>query len=327
MIVMKFGGSSVDGAESIARVVGIVRGQSHRQPVVVVSAMAKTTRKLWNAADAAAAGEDFSARFEELREYHLREAPAAAHGVLESYFSELRDVLDEIAAGGRVTPRLADHVASFGELISSTILSFALESPWIDCRRVMITDGDFTRARPIYDETEPRMRDALLPHLEEGRIPVLGGFVGSTVDGVTTTLGAEGSDFSAAVVGAGIQAEEIQIWTDVDGMLTADPRIVPGGKTRRNLSFAEAPELACSAPRSRTGALSDRRAGRMSRSASSTPASAGGDADRPADSSPGIKSIACKRKITIVTSLHAHADGTRIPAPRSSKSSTATRPR
>src|SRR5215203_2345265 len=102
MIVMKFGGSSVDGAESIARVVGIVRGQSHRQPVVVVSAMAKTTRKLWEAADAAAAGEDSSVLFEELREYHHREASPGAHGVLESYFSELRGVLDEIAAEGKV---------------------------------------------------------------------------------------------------------------------------------------------------------------------------------------------------------------------------------
>jgi aspartate kinase len=246
MIVMKFGGSSVDTAESIGRVVGIVRGQRHRQPVVVVSAMAKTTRKLWEAADAAAAGEDSSALFQELREYHRREAPSAARGVLESYFSELRGVLDEIAAEGRVTPRRADHVASFGELISSAILSFALESPWIDCRRVMITDGDFTRAKPIYEETEPRMRDALLPHLEEGRIPVLGGFVGSTLDGVTTTLGKEGSDFSAAVVGAAIQAEEVQIWTDVDGIMTADPRIVPGARRIPTLSFDEALELACS---------------------------------------------------------------------------------
>ncbi|HEX5716021.1 MAG TPA: lysine-sensitive aspartokinase 3, partial [Thermoanaerobaculia bacterium] len=133
---MKFGGSSVDTAESIKRVVGIVRGQRDRQPVVVVSAMAKTTRKLLEAADAAAAGKDYVPLFEELREYHLRESPAEGHAVLEPYFSELRGVLDEIAAEGRVTPRLADHVASFGELLSSAILSHALGSPWIDCRQV-----------------------------------------------------------------------------------------------------------------------------------------------------------------------------------------------
>jgi len=243
---MKFGGSSVDTAESIGRVVGIVRGQRDRQPVVVVSAMAKTTRKLLEAADAAAAGLDPGPGFEELREYHRREAPSGAHGVLESYFSELRGVLAQIAAEGRVTPRLADHVASFGELVSSAILSQALGSPWIDCRQVMITDDDFTRAKPVYEETEPRLRDALLPHIEEGRVPVLGGYVGATIDGVTTTLGKEGSDFSAAIVGAAIGADEVQIWTDVDGILTADPRIVPTARRIRTLSFDEALELACS---------------------------------------------------------------------------------
>jgi aspartate kinase len=167
--------------------------------------------------------------------------------VLERYFSELHGVLDQIAAEGRVTPRLADHVASFGELISSAILSLALDaSPWIDCRQVMITNDEFTRARPIYEETEPRLRDALLPHIQEGRVPVLGGYVGATMDGVTTTLGKEGSDFSAAIVGAATQADEVQIWTDVDGIMTADPKIVRGARRIRTLSFDEALELACS---------------------------------------------------------------------------------
>jgi aspartate kinase len=263
MIVMKFGGSSVDSAESIARVVGIVRGQRHRRPVVVVSAMAKTTRNLWDAADRAAAGDlpRTWALFEEIRDYHRREArgavPSDGHpeieARLESWFGELRQVLERIAAEGRVTPRSADHVASFGELMSSAILSMALDSvrdreetAWIDCRQVVITDDQFTRARPIYEETEPRLRDALLPHLEAGRVPVLGGFVGSTRDGITTTLGKEGSDFSAAIVGAALGAEEVQIWTDVDGMMTADPRVVEGARCIRTLSFAESLELACS---------------------------------------------------------------------------------
>ena len=110
----------------------------------------------------------------------------------------------------------------------------------------MITDGAFTRAKPLYEETEPRLREALLPHVEAGRVPVLGGYVGATRDGVTTTLGKEGSDFSAAIVGAAIGAEEVQIWTDVDGIMTADPRIVPGARRIRTLSFDEALELACS---------------------------------------------------------------------------------
>jgi aspartate kinase len=303
MIVMKFGGSSVDTAESIGRVVGIVRGQRDRQPVVVVSAMAKTTRKLLEAADAAAAGEDSSVLFEELREYHRRESPAGAHGVLESYFSELRGVLDRIAAEGRVTPRLADHVASFGELVSSAILALALDSPWIDCRQVVITDGDFTRAKPIYEETEPRLRGALLPHLEEGRIPVLGGYVGSTLDGVTTTLGKEGSDFSAAIVGAAIQADEVQIWTDVNGIMTADPKIVPMARRMPSLSFDEALELACSGMKKpHYGTLGPAsRADVPIRILNSWQQSEGTLIGRRDGAAPGIKSIACKPGIHQLT--------------------------
>jgi aspartate kinase len=257
MIVMKFGGSSVDSSESIARVAGIVRSQCHRRPVVVVSAMAKTTRNLWEAADLAAARDlpRTLSLFEEIRSYHEREARGAVpkesypelDARLEGYFGELRQVLERIAAEGRVTPRSADHVASFGELVSSAILSSAMEDAvWIDCRQVVVTDEQFTRARPVYEETDPRLRNALLPHLEAGRVPVLGGFVGSTPEGVTTTLGKEGSDFSAAIVGAALDAEEIQIWTDVDGILTADPRCVKGARCIRTLSFAESLELACS---------------------------------------------------------------------------------
>jgi aspartate kinase len=294
MIVMKFGGSSVDTAESIARVVGIVRGQRGRRPVVVVSAMAKTTRKLLEAADAAAAGEESCGLFEELCEYHRRESPAAAHGVLEAYFSELRGVLDEIAAEGRVTPRLADHVASFGELLSSAILSHALDS-WVDCRQVVITDGDFTRARPIYEETGSRLRDALLPHVQEGRIPVLGGYVGSTPDGVTTTLGKEGSDFSAAIVGAAIGADEVQIWTDVDGILTADPRIVPKARRIRTLSFDEALELACSgAKKPHYGTLGPASRADVPIRILNSLHHAEGTLIGRRSPAPGIKSIACK---------------------------------
>ncbi|HWN43536.1 MAG TPA: aspartate kinase [Thermoanaerobaculia bacterium] len=297
MIVMKFGGSSVDTAESITRVVGIVRGQRHRQPVVVVSAMAKTTRKLLEAADAAAAGEDYVARFEELREYHIREARPEGHAVLEPYFSELRGVLEEIAAEGKVTPRLADHVASFGELLSSAILSHALDSPWIDCRQVMITDDDFTRAKPIYEETEPRLCAALLPHIQEGRVPVLGGYVGSTPDGVTTTLGKEGSDFSAAIVGAAIQAEEVQIWTDVDGIMTADPKIVRGARRIRTLSFDEALELACSgAKKPHYGTLGPASRANVPIRILNSLHHAEGTliGRRNGAAAPGIKSIACK---------------------------------
>ncbi|HWM94780.1 MAG TPA: aspartate kinase [Thermoanaerobaculia bacterium] len=328
---MKFGGSSVDTAQSIERVVGIVRGQRHRQPVVVVSAMAKTTRKLLEAADAAAAGDlDLPrawALFEELRDYHWRESRAAVRpeghpvlaAMLERYFGELHAVLEEINAAGRVTPRLADHVASFGELVSSAILSLALDSfqngveaPWIDCRQVLVTNSDFTRAKPVYEETEPRMREAILPHVEEGRVPVLGGYVGATIDGVITTLGKEGSDFSAAIVGAAIRAEEVQIWTDVDGILTADPRIVRMARRVRTLSFDEALELACSgAKKPHYGTLEPASRAdvpiRILNSWHLHLASPQGIAEgtligrRTAAAAPGIKSIACKPGIHHLT--------------------------
>jgi aspartate kinase len=265
MIVMKFGGSSVDSPSSIERVVGIVRSLLPRRPVMVVSAMAKTTRRLLRCADAAAAGDlDLPKAFailNELREFHGQVAHAvvepAGRSVLEAmldhYFAELREQIDEIAAAGRLSARAADSVASFGELLSSAILALALdrpdegiEAPWIDCRQVLVTDDSFNRAKPVYEETEPRMRRAFLPHVEAGRVPVVGGYVGATRDGITTTLGKEGSDFSAAIVGAALGAEEVQIWTDVDGMMTADPRTVPAARRIRTLSFGEALELACS---------------------------------------------------------------------------------
>jgi aspartate kinase len=313
MIAMKFGGSSVDSAESIARVVGIIQGLRHLRPVVVVSAMAKTTRNLWEAADRAAAGDlpRTWALFEEIKGYHGREGRDAVpddsrpelDAKLEGWFGELRQVLERISAEGRVTPRSADHVASFGELVSSAILSMALDgAAWIDCRQVVITDDQFTRARPLYEETEPRLRNALLPHLEAGRVPVLGGFVGSTPEGITTTLGKEGSDFSAAIVGAALGAEEIQIWTDVDGILTADPRIVERARCVRTLSFGECLELACSgAKKPHYGTLGPAsRAGVPIRILSSWKPGEGSRAEgtligrRNPSAPPGIKSIAWK---------------------------------
>jgi aspartate kinase len=261
MIVMKFGGSSVDSAAAIERVAAIVRDHLGRQPVVVISAMGKTTRNLLAAGEAAAAGDRDAAldAFDELETYHRREAygvvpPAgrsALDAALDPFFNDLKLQLDELASTRAFTPRAADAVASCGELLASTILSFGLshagvDAAWIDCRRVIITDHEFTRAQPLYGPTDARLREAMLPLLRAGRVPVMGGYVGATGDGVTTTLGKEGSDFSAAIVAAALSAEEVQIWTDVDGMRTADPRLYPGARRIRTLSFAEALELSCS---------------------------------------------------------------------------------
>jgi aspartate kinase len=261
VIVCKFGGSSVDGAAGIERVAAILRARLAARPVVVVSAMAKTTRRLLDAAEAAAAGNLAAglAGCEELRVFHRREGdaavPAAARAALaaalERSFAALRTLLERLARQHRLPPRDADAAAAFGEVLASEILAaalpgFGVDAAWIDARQVIVTDDAFTRARPLYDETGRRLRAALLPLVERGTVPVVGGYIGSTVDGVVTTLGKEGSDFSAAIVGAAIGAAEIQIWTDVDGILTADPRLVPAARRVRTLSFAESLELACS---------------------------------------------------------------------------------
>jgi aspartate kinase len=261
VIVCKFGGSSVDGAAGIERVAGIIRDRLGERPVVVVSAMAKTTRRLLDSAEAAAAGSlaDALAGFAELRDFHRRVAEAAVPAAgrprlaaaLSRSFGELRALLERLAAERRLTARDADAVAAYGEVLASEILALALprfgvEAAWIDARQVMVTDAAFTRARPLYGETDARLRAAILPAVERGAVPVLGGYIGATLDGIVTTLGKEGSDFSAAIVGAAVGAGEVQIWTDVDGILTADPRLVPGARRIRKLSFAEALELACS---------------------------------------------------------------------------------
>jgi len=261
VIVCKFGGSSVDGAAGIERVAGILRARLAARPVVVVSAMAKTTRRLLDSAEAAAAGNLAAAvaGCEELRVFHRREGEAAVPAAeraalavaLERSFAALRTLLVRLAWEHRLLPRDADAAAAFGEVLASKILAaalpgFGVDAAWIDARQVIVTDAAFTRARPLYDETGSRLRAALLPLVERGTVPVVGGYIGSTIDGVVTTLGKEGSDFSAAIVGAAIGATEIQIWTDVDGILTADPRLVPAARRVRTLSFAESLELACS---------------------------------------------------------------------------------
>lgn len=328
MIVIKFGGSSVDSAASIARVAEIVRGLRDRRPVVVVSAMAKTTRRLLEAADAAAAGdrEGALAAFDEIETFHRREShgvvPLAGRSALDAaldpFFNELRTQLDEILSTRALTPRAADAVASCGELLASTILSFALthsgvDADWVDCRRVIVTDHEFTRARPLYGPTDARLRETLLPLLRAGRVPVVGGYVGATLQGVTTTLGKEGSDFSAAIVGAALGAEEVLIWTDVDGMRTADPRLFPGARRIRTLSFAEALELSCSgAKKPHYGTLGPAsRAGVPIRILDSRHPEAQGTVigRRNPDAPPTLKSIACRSNAHLISARAAGGEG------------------
>ncbi|HZF10950.1 MAG TPA: lysine-sensitive aspartokinase 3, partial [Thermoanaerobaculia bacterium] len=237
MIVLKFGGSSVDSAAGIERVVGLIGERRARRPVVVVSAMAKTTRRLLAAGEAAAAGDLPGARAiaAEIAAFHRDAArPVTPEGSLDPLFAEHFGALDRalarITGAGVFSPADEDLVASFGELLSSAILALALhrrgvEALHVDCRQVIVTDDRFTQARPDYPESDARLQARLRPIVEAGAVPVLGGYVGATRQGVTTTLGKEGSDFSAAIVGAALGADEVQIWTDVDGILSADPRL------------------------------------------------------------------------------------------------------
>jgi len=257
MIVMKFGGTSVESAAAIERVAGIVKARLERTPVVVVSAMGKTTNQLLAIAAAAIEGDrqEYIRQIHDLRDFHSREARivvplahrAALDRMLDEHFQELTELVKGLAVLGELTPRSIDAISSYGERLSSRIVSLAFEyfgmrSEHIDSRQFVVTDRRHTQAAPNYAATYARLET--LPRVAKDRVLVMGGFIGATEDGVTTTLGRGGSDFTAAIVGAGVRAEEIQIWTDVDGMLTADPTILAGGHRVKTISFAEAAELA-----------------------------------------------------------------------------------
>ncbi|MBX9602874.1 MAG: lysine-sensitive aspartokinase 3 [Bryobacteraceae bacterium] len=247
MIVMKFGGTSVESAEAIARCAGIVRARLDRKPVVVVSAMGKTTNGLLAIAHAAVSGARGEAArlLHELKEYHRRES--GMDRTVDEHFGELTDLVNGLAVLGELTPRATDAIASFGERLSSLIVArlfqdHGLRTVPVDSRSLIVTDHRFTQAAPDFAATYANLR-RVIPDLLD-RVPVMGGFIGATRGGITTTLGRGGSDFTAAIVGAGLDAGEIQIWTDVDGMLTADPTLIPDAHRLKRCSFAEAAELA-----------------------------------------------------------------------------------
>ena len=259
MLVMKFGGTSVEDATAIDRAAKIVSERRERLPVVVVSAMSKVTDQLLAAGNAAGMGDSDKALelSRALRERHYATAGellgtglfTAFHGELESDFDALDELLRGIAAVGELTPRTTDLVASFGERISSRIVTSAfvgrdLPAAHVESRACVITDANHTKAVPLFPEIDLRLAHHVRPLIERRQIPVMGGFIGSTRDGATTTLGRGGSDFTAAIVGAGLGVESIEIWTDVDGMMTTDPRICKEAHRIRTISFDEAAELA-----------------------------------------------------------------------------------
>ena len=259
MIVMKFGGTSVQDAKAIERAGAIVKGRLEQKPVVVVSAMAKVTDQLLAMARAAGCR-----RPQDRAQTLPRPAGAplqhcrrtVGHGALHPVslrpgrdFETLEELLRGIAAVGELTPRTTDYVSAFGEILSSKIVAAAfsalgMPSALVDSREWLVTDSAHMRAAPLFEETNQRLQSRVAPLVAAGKVPVMGGFIGSSKAGITTTIGRGGSDYSAAIAGAGLGAERIEIWTDVDGMMTTDPRLCADARRIKVISFDEAAELA-----------------------------------------------------------------------------------
>ncbi len=261
IVVMKFGGTSVENAAAIARTAEIVESRRARglTPVVVVSAMAKVTDQLLAAAAAAERGDRTGALAisSRLRNRHLDAvsalltgtAIASTHSWMEEQFEALDDLLRGLAAVQELTPRTTDLVASYGERLSSHMIGAlyaqsSLNGIHVDARTCIVTNGDYGKATPLEEKIEHQLRQHVLPLLEKGHVPVLGGFIGATEKGVTTTLGRGGSDFTGALIGRGLNAHSIEIWTDVNGIMTADPRVCSDALRVKTISFEEASELA-----------------------------------------------------------------------------------
>ena len=260
MIVMKFGGSSLGTSDALTRVAGVIAERVARTPVVVVSAIGKSTDRLLVAAAQARDGRlglgEARRAVAALRDDLLDTAAPALSGVstldrlLDRHVEDIDRLLRELAAADETAcPALTDALVSHGERISSQVMTRLLrqhdvDSAHVDARDVLVTDDHFTEAAPLFGPTNDRLRALVRPHAEGGRVVVMGGFIARTADGRPSTLGRGGSDLTASIVGAGLGAEEIQIWTDVDGIMTADPSVVPEARRLRRLSFAEASELA-----------------------------------------------------------------------------------
>ncbi len=257
--VMKFGGTSVQDASAFLRVADIVGNQKEFSPVVVTSAMSKFTDALLSSFDLAKKGES-SAAFTSLKVHFDRHSAVstdllnnsgqtAFETELDLAMQELSDLLLRAERRSLPLSMLKDAVVSYGEQLSSRLLAEVFKSKGIkarqvDSRRVIVTDEEYGAAAPIWDETEKLVRLELAPIIEHGEVPVFGGFIAASRSGETTTLGRGGSDYSAALVGAALDAREIQIWTDVTGVLTCDPRICSDARTIDVLSYEEAAELA-----------------------------------------------------------------------------------
>jgi len=262
LVVMKFGVTSVEDPAAINRTAAIVAGRVSmgRHPVVVVSAMAKVTDQLLRAAGAASVGDRTGALAisSRLRARHRDTAAALVKNPKDSAtliswidqkFDQLDEVLRGLAAILELTPRISDLISSYGERLSSRMIAAAfcergINAAHVDAREVILTDSQFQKAIPIDSAIEKRACEKVRPLIDDDKVPVMGGFIASNDAGITTTLGRGGSDFTGALIGGALGAEAIEIWTDVDGIMTSDPRVCPDALRVKVISFEEAAELA-----------------------------------------------------------------------------------
>jgi len=260
MIIAKFGGTSVEDAGAMKNVQKIVAGLRDRQPVVVSSACSGVTNTLIGLARMALVDcakslwivEELRARHQGILNDLFPGEPAACETVgvqIDAMMDELRDLARSISILGELTDRSLDTFASFGEKLSTLILSAlfrkeGMEVVLVNAQEVVITSDDFTRAVPLFEEIAPRARRLIGEKASAGYVVVTQGFLGATREGVATTIGRGGSDYSAAILGSVLDAEEIQIWTDVDGIMTSDPSRIPSARLIPEMTFREAAELA-----------------------------------------------------------------------------------
>ncbi len=261
MIVMKFGGTSLEDAAAMENVCRIVKGRVRRRPILVLSAAAGITNALIRCAELAAEAkknEATSILSEQIIERHYEIIQGLVNELREQdrlirqfkiYHEELQNLLYGISITGDLSSRVLDFVMSYGERMISTIMAQALRernvnAAYVDSRKCIITNSLFGKAEPLLDPTRQACENVLGDAVDKGLVPVMPGFVGANARNVTTTMGRGGSDFSAAIVGAVLDTKDIEIWTDVDGIMTADPKLVPAALRVKEMSFQEASELA-----------------------------------------------------------------------------------
>jgi aspartate kinase len=259
MIIMKFGGTSNQDAAAMSNVIRIIKAHLAEQPIVVISAIARATNELEESARAAARGNEEVAgsivtglfeRHNTIIDNLITSTQVAGEleAVFYNHLAEIKALVKGIAILRELTPRSLDAICSYGERLSSRIIAAGLkeagvDSVWIDAKDFMITDDNFGRAQPMMERVTANLEAKVSPLLDQGKTPVTQGFIGATATGSYTTMGRESSDYSASIIGAALNADRVQIWTDVDGILTADPRVVRTTKKLKRLSFEEAFEL------------------------------------------------------------------------------------